>query len=433
MSNLLTRRGLNPVVIAAVILVTIGGLIYLSGCAPTVQQTQIDPERAKAIEDSLQRVYIFELNKAWSTGYEYYKPKIYERAVRPFWKVIELDTIDRFKDVYSLLSDSYFKLGKIDSAQIVMELGLEKYPDNVGLRRNYAYILAGMEQIEDAIEEYEMVVEADDSQINDWKQLANLYIRNDQPDEAIRAYQKVISIDPADMDAQKTLGQLLKSSGDEDAAVEALENALALDPNNTQLMFDLGRSYYNQGEYDKAVEKFKNYLSKSPEDFVAMEYLGGSLYGMGKYNEAISTYKKITDANPQNKKVYTDIATNYKELNQFTTARNYVRKALDIDANYGLAYIVLGEIYEVAVDYCMTQKNRTAPKFDDKLVFREAYRQYQRATRDMQFKDMAERKMSYLKDFLPTSQDEFFNKSRKTTGDRYTVTEDCYKWIASSI
>jgi len=109
MSNLLTRRGLNPVVIAAVILVTIGGLIYLSGCAPTVQQTQIDPERAKAIEDSLQRVYIFELNKAWSTGYEYYKPKIYERAVRPFWKVIELDTIDRFKDVYQIHISSLVK------------------------------------------------------------------------------------------------------------------------------------------------------------------------------------------------------------------------------------------------------------------------------------------------------------------------------------
>ncbi|MBN1155777.1 tetratricopeptide repeat protein [candidate division KSB1 bacterium] len=432
MRNSVNLRGLNLVVTAAVILVTIGGLIYLSGCAPTAQQTTIDPERAKAIEDSLQRAYIFELNKAWSTGYEYYKPKIYNRAIKPFWKVIELDTIDRFKDVYSLLSDSYFKLGEIDSAQLVLEQGLEKYPENVGMRRNYAYILANREQIDDAILEYEQVVEEDDSQINDWKQLANLYIRNNQPEDAIGAYQKVIALDPADKDAQQTLGQLLKSSGDEDAAVEALENALKLDPNNIQLLFDLGKSYYNQGEYAKSVEKFQSYLAKNPDDMIAMEYLGGSFYGLGRYNESITTYKKIIEAVPDNKKVYTDIATNYKEMKQFSTARNYVRRALEIDSNYGLAYIVLGEIYEASVDHCMDQKGRTSPKFDDKLVFREAYRQYQRAARDIQFQDIAERRMSYLKDFLPSTQDEFFNKSRKS-GNGYRVDEDCYKWIASVI
>jgi len=433
MGNFKSLRGLNNVIIAIVVLVTIGGLIYLSGCAPTVQQTTIDPAREKAIQDSLQRAYIFELNKAWSTGYEYYKPKIYDRAIKPFWKVIELDTIDRFKDVYALLSDSYFKLGKVDSAQLVLEKGLEVHPENIGLRRNLAYILAGKEQVDEAIEEYETVVEAEEAKVDDWRRLANLYVRNDLLDDAIVAYQKVVSLDPSDQDAQNTLGQLLKGSGDEEAAVEALESALALDPDNTQLMFDLGKSYYNQGEFTKAVEKFENYLAKKPDDYVAMEFLGGSFYGQSKFRDAITTYKKIVENQTDNKKVYTDIATNYKELKQFSTARTWARKALNVDNNYGLAHLVIGEIYEAAVDQCMAQKGKSSPKFDDKLVFRAAYSEYQRAARDLQFRDMAERKMSYLKDFLPSKQDEFFNKDRKASNGRYKVEDECYKWISNTL
>jgi len=408
-------------------------LIQLTGCAPVAQQMDMSPERQKAIDDSLQKVYIYELNKAWSTGYEYYKPKIYERAIKPFWRVIELDTIDRFKDVYALLSDSYFKLGKVDSAQLVLEKGLESYPDNVGLRRNLAYILAGKEQIDDAIAEYELVTKADDTQVNDWKQLANLYLRNDMLDDAIMAYQKVMELDPTDQDAQNTLGQLLKGAGDEDAAIEALEKALALDPNNTQLMFDIGKSYYNQGEYAKAVEKLEGYLQKQPYDYIAMEYLGGSYNGKGDFRKAIDVYSKIVAAQPENKKIYTDIATNHKELRQFITARKFVNKALAVDSKYGLAYIVLGEIYEATVDNCMRQKGKTMPKFDDKLVYREAYRQYQKAASDLQFKDIADRKRGYLRDFLPSKEDEFFNKNRKKANGRYSVTDDCYKWIASTL
>lgn len=428
--NLINVRKL---VFTLTVVAMVMAIIYFTGCAPTTQQTTISPEQQKAKQDSIMKVYIFEIDKAWSTGYEYYKPKIYDRTIKPFWRVIELDTINRYKDVYALLSDSYFKLGKPDSAQMVLEMGLEKYPDNVGLRRNLAYILAGREQIEDAITEYEKVVAQDAEQVNDWKQLGNLYLRNDQIDEAVQAYQKIVALDPSDQDAQKTLGQLLMGTGDEEAAIQALVKALEQDPQNTQLMFDIGKSYSNRGEFEQATKYLRQYLAKKPQDYIAMEYLGNSLFGAENYREAITVYKAIVDANPDNKKVYTDIANCYKELKQFQTARNYVYSATKVDRNYGLAYIVLGEIYEATVDDCMKQTAKKSPKFDDKLVFKEAYRQYELATKDLQFKDTAVRKMSYLKDFLPSKEDEFFNKNRRQPDGKYKITESCYLWIAPSL
>ena len=338
-----------------------------------------------------------------------------------------------FRDVYALLSDCYFKLGKPDSAQLVLEMGLEKYPDNVGLRRNLAYILAGKEMVEEAIAEYEKVTELDGSQVDDWKRLANLYVRNDQIDDAIRSYQKIVELNPNDTEAQQTLAQLLRTTGDDDAVINQLIKAKELDPENTQTIIDLANLYYKRQEYKKAIAEFKQYLSKRPDDYIAMETLGMAYYGDEQYRSAISIYKKIVAAKPNEKRIYANIATAYRMLGELQTARNYARRALKIDSKYGLAHIVIGEIYESAVDKCLSNEGSNSPKFMDKLVYRAAYRQYQKAAKDLEFADEAQRKMSYLKDFLPTKEDEFFNKSKKLPNGRYKVTKECYKWIAKSL
>jgi tetratricopeptide (TPR) repeat protein len=416
-----------------VLLITsiMAGIIYLSGCASTAPNKQtISPERQKAIQDSLQKAYIYQLNKNWSLGYEYYKSKVHRRAIKPFLKLTEIDTIDRFRDVYALLSDCYLQLNIADSAQIFLEKGVEKYPDNIGLLRNLAWIYTEKEMIDEAIELLEQAVELDGKNKDDWKRLADLYLKNQQREESINAFQEVLKIDSADEDAQKALAQLLE---DADDRIEMLEQVLANEPENTNVMFQLAEIYERQGEYAKAISRANMYLEKNPEDYIVMEMLGEAYDGKGDYRSAINVFKKIVAAKPNQVKIYTDIASNYKELGDLPTARVWVRKAIAKDRGFGLSYIVLGEIYEVAVDKCMRANNTTTPKFDDKLVYREAYRQYQRAAKDLQYAEEAEKKMSYLRDFRPTKEDYFFNKKRNKGNDTYTLESDCYKWIGSAL
>ena len=411
------------VILTLAILTSIFIIIY--GCAPTTQQ--VNPEvasaRQKAIQDSLRKIYDFELNKAWSTGYEYYKNKAYQNSIKPFWRVIELDTIDRFKDKYSLLSDAYVKLNNPDSAQIVLEMGVEAYPDNAHLHRTLAYFLDGRGLSEEAIVEYEKATEIDPSKINDWKALGNLYIKNDQLDEATSAFEKVTELDPKDQDAQRTLSRLYKSSGNADAAIQRMEQVKKLNPNNTENLFNLGKEYFNSDNFSQAIVNFEAVIKLKPNDTMAMEYLGNSLQNKGTYRRAINIYNEIMKLNPKNKKVLCDIATCYKELGQFQTARNQARKALKIDPQYGLPHIVVGEIYEAQAEKCYTARGKKLPDFDDKLVYDLAYREYQKALKDIQFKDLAERKMSYVRDFRPTKEDLFFHKGQKKPKD------SCYNWI----
>jgi tetratricopeptide (TPR) repeat protein len=402
-----------------------GSILFIFGCAPTAQKVgpEINVARQKAIQDSLQKVYDYELNKAWSTAYEYYKNKTYRSSIKPFWRVIELDTIDRFKDKYSLLSDAYVKLNNPDSAQIVLEMGVKEYPDNAHLHRTLAYFLDGRGLTEDAIQEYEKATELDPSQVNDWKALGNLYIKNDQLDEATQAFEKVTELDPKDQDAQRTLSRLYKSSGDADAAIRRMEEVKKLDPNNTDNLFQLGREYFNISDYDNAIVTFEQLLKLKPNDAMVMEYLGNSLQNKGSYRRAINVYNEAIKIQPENKKIYCEMATCYTELDQFQTGRTYARRALQVDSKYGLAFIVIGEIYEAQAEKCYTARGKKLPEFDDKLVYQLAYEQYERAARDIQFKDIAERKMNYVKDFLPTKEDLFFHKGQTKPKD------SCYDWL----
>jgi len=404
----------------------VGLLVFAIGCAPTATKQKgphIDAARQKAIQDSLQRVYQFELNKAWSTGYEYYKNKTYRSAINPFWKVVQLDTIDRFKDKFSLLADAYIKLNNPDSAQIVLEKGVIKYPQIAHLHRTLAYFYDGRGQVEDAIREYEAATRIDANQANDWRSLGNLYVKNNQTSEAINAFEKVVKLDPKDQDSQRVLSKLYKSTGDSDAAIRGMEEVKKLDPKNVENLFSLGREYFSNGDYDNAIVNFEQLVQLKPEDTSALEYLGNGLQNKGNFNRAINIYKEIMKLQPNNKKILTDIATSYKELGKYEIARAHARQALQIDPKYGMASIAIGEIYEAAAQNCYTARGKKAPEFDDKLVYDLAYQQYQKGAEDLQFKDYALKRMSYVSDLRPTKEDLFFHKGQTKPKD------PCYQWI----
>ena len=158
-------------------------------------------------------------------------------------------------------------------------------------------------------------------------------------------------------------------------------------------------------------------------DALAISYLGASLQHLEKYTRAINVYKEVEKIQPDNKKVLTNIATCYKELGRFSIARSYANKSLKIDSKYGLAFIVRGEIYEAAAEKCMSDRGKDVPEFDDKLIFELAYKEYQKATKDLQFKDSATNKMNYVRDFIPKNEDRFFHKGQKK------AKLPGYKWI----
>ncbi|MFQ5823621.1 MAG: tetratricopeptide repeat protein [bacterium] len=379
-------------------------------------------ENDQALLESQRKAYEFEMTKFWSFGFENYKNKQYTDAVKNFWKVANMDTINKFPRVYRYLGDSYFNLHKPDTAQIVFELGIKKYPEDSHLHRMYGYILAEKELTEDAISEYEIVVKLDSQSVTDWKQLAALYAKVDQYDEAIRAYEKVLELKPDDEEAQRNVSALYAATGQSEKETEAKERVREQQPENSQVRFELGVLYFNEGQYEKSIERFNEFLALVPGDVNAIEYIANAYQRLDRYRDAIKEYNMILNKVPNNKKVKAEISRCYKGLNNFAMARRYARKALANDNSYGLGWIVFGEAYEASAEYCVKKKNGKVD-YNDKLVYELAYQQYKKALQDLAYRNEAERHISYLQGVLPTTEDKFMHKDQKRAEG------DCYKWI----
>ncbi len=374
-------------------------------------------------EDQPDPKYVMELAKYWSFGFENFKNKQYRDAIKHFWTVAKLDTIDKFTDkVYRYLGDSYYRVQDPDSAQICYELGIQKTPDNVYLHRMVAFLLTNRNLIDEAIKEYETIVGLEPDAKEDWMRLASLYVRAEEIEKAIEAYDKVLKLDPNNLEAQNNKAALLQSLGDIEAVIAEKEKIREQDPENSQVRFELGKMYFDQGQYELAVERYLEYLQLTPNDVLAMENVGIAYQRLEKYRDAIAMFQKIVSLEPGNKKVLAEISRCYKELGQFSTARVWARKALAVDRDYGLGWIALGEIYETAADRCIERKGGKVD-FDDKLVYELADDQYRNALKDTQFRAEAERHRSFIKAVLPTKEDKFMHKGQtKAKGD-------CYTWI----
>lgn len=398
----------------------------MTGCATTSGGTEDSGLTAaeKARQDSIARAqWDRQLNLNWSLGFENHKNKLYRAAIPYFWKVFELDTVKRFSDLYTFLGDCYMKLNIPDSAQIVYEMGTQKFPEKTHYHRILAWLYANKQENEKAIEEYKKTIELDSDNLDDYKALGNLLIVENRTDEAIEIYEKIIEMDPNNAEVQNTYAQLLGTTGDEDAVLEAKINASNADPQNTNLLFQIGEMFFKRSEYDKSIEYFDKLLAINPEDAMALEYVGNAQQNLGKFRDAIATYERVLAVRPDHKKVIAEMATCYKELKQLAKARSVANKALAIDPNYGLAYIVRGEIYEVAVDLCLNARGNRKLTFDDKLVYQLAYEEYAKAKNDIQFADLAQRKMNYVQPDIPTKEDRFMHQ------DQTRARNECYQWI----
>jgi hypothetical protein len=142
-------------------------------------------------------------------------------------------------------------------------------------------------------------------------------------------------------------------------------------------------------------------------------------------SKALSYYKEILQIEPRNVNVLCLTASVYGRLHEFTTARRYVQQAERVDRGNGLPNVIMAEVFENAVTYCMDQRTENKLQYDDKLVYSYAVDELKKATKDPNLANEANRRIKQFENalLLPSTEDKFMHKNRMTTND------PCYSWI----
>ena len=140
-----------------------------------------------------------------------------------------------------------------------------------------------------------------------------------------------------------------------------------------------GVKAYRNANYEDAIEKFKNAVEFDPDLKVAKLYLATAYaqqYVPGVEDpanvrmaqQAIDEYKKVLENDPKSVNSLKGIAFLYMQMKDFSKARDYYKKAIDVDPNDPEIYYSVGVIdwtqsYKDAADL----KSANGMKVDDEL------------------------------------------------------------------
>ncbi|HQU73564.1 MAG: tetratricopeptide repeat protein [Calditrichaeota bacterium] len=365
----------------------------------------------------------------YSFGRENLKHEAYRKTIPYYWKVLINDQTGQFKVVYSKLATCYFELAKseegnraalMDSCLLVTYMGLEKYPDNVTLHYMGGIVQRTLDNTECAIPHYEALVSANPKEKGYLRILADLYFSvNDQ--RSLDAIDRYLELAPEDAQAQSLKISMMESFGID--PLVAYKEAFDRDNNNLDAALKYGKEALEVGESEEAVRAFSAAVATEPLNTRALSGLARAYENLGQTSKAIENYRKIIDIDPDNQDILCATAAAYSAQKQFSTAASYINRAKQVNREYGLPYIVMGDILVQAAESCFKSRGESNYSYDDKLVFERARSEYARAKNDGNFASRATSLVTGLAPFVRSKEDKFMHNNRETLRD------GCYSWL----
>jgi tetratricopeptide (TPR) repeat protein len=411
-------------------------IIFLLGTTTSYAQFDddefdVDTEEIECVPESLNTVYdkydfkdvTFDNIRQWySFGSEYYKNKNYKSALPYLWKVFINDSTKYARNAVRKMADSYFQLQQADSTLIVCYRGLAVFPDHAILHYFAGFIQDNLGKVECAIPHYEAMVKDNPEKPEYLEKLAFLYYKRED-EKAIQIQTKLVDLEPTNSKYANDLALYSEYFYGAGGGLEAFKKAWENDPENLEFAFKYGKAAYDAGEYKAALTPLNAVIKKNPNHTEAHQLIAMCDESLENYNEAIVEYKKILQIDAENAQIMCAIASDYRNMNQFSNAQYWVNKALKAKPGFGLAHMIMAEVYESAVPYCQNKGNRKR-KYDDGLVYEMAKKEYEKALSDPNYKADARRRINSLRPYLPTKEEKFMNQNRKNLKD------SCYtSWI----
>jgi tetratricopeptide (TPR) repeat protein len=179
--------------------------------------------------------------------------------------------------------------------EAALRLGLDR--DYV--RYNLGLSYTGMGRYEEAIHQFEAVIDLDAQYILEARrQIAEALLELGRTEEAIATYREVIELDPGAPKPYVNLGSALALSGDIAAAEEAYRTATELDPNLLEAHVGLGEVLAYRGDVEGAAAEFDIALALNPAHPTANFRRGMLYYSAEDYETAIPYFDAAIAADP---------------------------------------------------------------------------------------------------------------------------------------
>lgn len=170
-----------------------------------------------------------------------------------------------------------------------------------------------------------------------------------QYQEALDDFDKALQLDSDFEDAYANRGALLLMAGKMDQAESDLKMSIKLNPDNADAYINLGNLYVKMKQFNQAEKSFEKAESISPYNSEIYNNRGIMHAVLGSYEKAMKNFNHALKIDAGNSKVYFNRGFLYLsregERESVNRALNDLKKAVEINPDYGKAWAELGKIY----------------------------------------------------------------------------------------
>ena len=163
------------------------------------------------------------------------------------------------------------------------------------------------------------------------------HIERGEHDKAAEIYKYILirySDKPVAIEyANAYLGDIYLTTQRLDLAQKHLKKALIAAPVNSHYHYLMGFTYSIKSQWTKAITEFRKAVKLDPDNAEYERGLGWALFNGGQM-EGISHLYRALELSPSNINALTDLAACMLMLGNIEKAREYGRKALELDSGY---------------------------------------------------------------------------------------------------
>jgi serine/threonine protein kinase/Tfp pilus assembly protein PilF len=232
-------------------------------------------------------------------GWNYNKQSAYglspieasQRAKEAVEKALELD--DTLAEAHAVLGIAKLRYDwDWEAAELSIKRAIELSPNNEHTHYAYAFYLATMGRLDEALAECNRTIELDplSLEMNFFLGLIFFYMRKN--DRAIEEFKKVLEMDQNYFPALTGLADVYAYKGMYDEAFSAVKRAIDFWGENQNTLFSLGIIYLMSGKKDKAKEILDKLLELEKQRYVEPAFFA-SIYGhLGDMDQAFEWLNK---------------------------------------------------------------------------------------------------------------------------------------------
>jgi len=206
------------------------------------------------------------------------------------------------------------------------------------------------EQYELAIKEYTAAITADPNYSGAYYSRGNALLSLGLPEDAVKDYEMIVELVPDKVQFLGILATVYNMIGRFEDSVVTANKLIQLEPYEINGYEDRASAYTEMGEYTLAMEDAEKVIVLNPENATGYELRGNIYKNLGKSMEAVADYSTAIGMEPKARS-YVERGRLYEKLDQTEDAFSDFSAAIQLDPDWLPAYIVRGNLLNSLGDF----------------------------------------------------------------------------------